>query len=1027
MNTQHIPLARKEDNESAEGFLKISWVKRLRSQPVIVAVFISRAELESDPWSVLVKRFESIKNTSEAHHCKVIAVVVNDRMEELPTDVLSTFKSRFSLDEKSLFTLLAIKVDPNDPSLIQLANNELKSIGHVFLENSWALHQTHVQRILLKSSQKVSPSTRLSSWENTKLGFLAEVRQEWTTAVGQYTTAYTHLLEALRTRRFQSAFYIECLSVAEVLIMRICTLLMHQQRSEDAWKHFQIHLTKLRRTPPDGLTVGLKAFFLGWLSHQYLIMLDIVELRNGDHNTLLSASIVSNRHLVNLYYYAAEAAVQQRRHVSFALTKLSSGQGPVPSPTHWGQFECPVEELDDCLLALEAQKDLLKTSVSLLELTLEYVKRCRCGRREAQVSMMLAEERLASGEVDSAKELLLKAADVYRRDGWTLLLSRALKLLIEISQEASWEKIVYSFELATMEDISENEERRKFADSAIESLLSNQTSSCGSEITEESSTETPVFKGELKNLSWGSILEVVCGFQSPKATETGNLRFGVAIKNKLPVDLPLSGLSLHLVEQGIQDRILPWTPAPSTPLVSNEWNLHTLEFTPLVHGAISVKSVEILFGSQSTLLWNLPVTNELILGDREDPWRGGTQITPGLHSAHVTHVGAAPALNVICPSEAYLGEEIPITVQITSVQDNCKVEKLFMELSTGVSEVQVKWKETNSPVVEIQDLKIMKNEIWTQQHFIKINFPTKMVIQVKMKLNSEFEVVEKLEFEIKEPFVIQCQVFGPPLTYLYIPKTGVDALTGSENPLSVKAAAELPDSSINLPEDQDSFLKVSIKSKADCEMIIRGIEYSCSQASDIQITEVTGPKTEIQMHKNDVSTVLLKIKTGAAFDTLVALSAGLTWSRVQKGKLKSVVGSEEDMITDDQRPLVDCRSSYSMLNFHVKKPMLSASLQPQCTANTGIPFPYKLHLTNSTNLPQELNIVIAEAPGCLFCGDRKTRVLIHSKETTQLQWECVAHISGNVKLPKALISSTRLDCSVEIEGIEIYVKPPVLM
>lgn len=70
---------------------------------------------------------------------------------------------------RSLFTLLAIKVDPNDPSLIQLANNELKSIGHVFLENSWALHQSHVQRILLKSSQKVSPSTRISSWENAKV------------------------------------------------------------------------------------------------------------------------------------------------------------------------------------------------------------------------------------------------------------------------------------------------------------------------------------------------------------------------------------------------------------------------------------------------------------------------------------------------------------------------------------------------------------------------------------------------------------------------------------------------------------------------------------------------------------------------------------------------------------------------------------------------------------------------------------------------------------------------------------------
>jgi len=85
------------------------------------------------------------------------------------TSVTIFKKSEMRFASRSLFTLLAIKVDPNDPSLIQLANNELKSIGHVFLENSWALHQSHVQRILLKSSQKVSPSTRISSWENAKV------------------------------------------------------------------------------------------------------------------------------------------------------------------------------------------------------------------------------------------------------------------------------------------------------------------------------------------------------------------------------------------------------------------------------------------------------------------------------------------------------------------------------------------------------------------------------------------------------------------------------------------------------------------------------------------------------------------------------------------------------------------------------------------------------------------------------------------------------------------------------------------
>lgn len=138
----------------------------------------------------------------------------------------------------------------------------------------------------------------------------------------------------------------------------------------------------------------------------------------------------------------------------------------------------------------------------------------------------------------------------------------------------------------------------------------------------------------------------MCGFESAKERENGDLCFGVAVKNHLPVDLPITRISIYLTEGTSQDRILPFTESQSMCFLSNEWNLHTLEFTPSIHGEIAVKCVEIVFGSGSSLIWNLPLPNAgLHPSENEDPWKG-TQITPGKHCKHVTFVGAPPTLKV---------------------------------------------------------------------------------------------------------------------------------------------------------------------------------------------------------------------------------------------------------------------------------------------------------------------------------------------------------------------------------------------
>ena len=172
----------------------------------------------------------------------------------------------------------------------------------------------------------------------------------------------------------------------------------------------------------------MHSFFLGWLSRQYEIMLEIVNQRTGTHPSLLSVSIISSRHVANLYFYAAEAALRQRRHVDALLKQLASTKLPVydfvvPS-RYWGQFKLksddtfkpvPEDVLDDYLLAVESNKDLQEQSISLLQTCLSHLRQAKCVRKAAHVSALLAEEQLAAGEVHVAHENLLKVADIYRK------------------------------------------------------------------------------------------------------------------------------------------------------------------------------------------------------------------------------------------------------------------------------------------------------------------------------------------------------------------------------------------------------------------------------------------------------------------------------------------------------------------------------------------------------------------------------------------------------------------------------------
>lgn len=184
------------------------------------------------------------------------------------------------------------------------------------------------------------------------------------------------------------------------------------------------------------------------------------------------------------------------------------------------------------------------------------------------------------------------------------------------------------------------------------------------------------------------------------------------------------------------------------------------------------------------------------------------------------------------------------------------------------------------------------------------------------------------------------------------------------------------------------------------------------------------------MSEGDVHSLIYKLKPKSPFDKSYASSLLLTWRRREQMPMKRISGSlsEEAALNEAAGSVASCEAQ-TLCRLHsliTQKPLLSAKCQPPGTVHTGAPFPYILHISNETTLPEEFEISVTEAPGCLFGGDRSNQVIIAPNEHKRIRWECVAHASGNMRLPRITITSPRLKVFVEMDGIEIFVEPPLL-
>lgn len=106
-----------------------------------------------------------------------------------------------------------------------------------------------------------------------------------------------------------------------------------------------------------------------------------------------------------------------------------------------------------------------------------------------------------------------------------------------------------------------------------------------------------------------------------------------------------------------------------------------------------------------------------------------------------------------------------------------------------------------------------------------------------------------------------------------------------------------------------------------------------------------------------------------------------------------------------------------------QKTLISVVASVPSSAIAGTPFPYHLNVSNSTSLPEDLQLWVHDADGCLYAGESKSKTVVLPYQSEDLTLEVLPMRAGMVKLPNVKITSPRMNCWVDVEGSELFVMP----
>ncbi|XP_061402767.1 trafficking protein particle complex subunit 11-like [Musca vetustissima] len=435
-NNYEFPVAKPKRNSyewyHPKGILKRNWMlKHLHVLPSVVVLF-QDIEWNDSQWTEkqlqCVAALQTLKNALQERNTRICLVLLQKSPplppgeDMLASERAASLTTACGINSKMLFIL------PHSEHLM----GYVLRLESAFVDMAQSYYTLMSKRIRTHRDQLTAAHTTLKIRHQFKLGFVAEMRQDFSTALKHYTQSYTTLDEI----RINDGNNLEIKTIAGFLNYKICRLMFKLKVPRDSINHFISHIDKYKNR------VGYKDLIFehyAWLSTQHFVFAELFceAIKNG-------LPALQTQH-PGIYFHKAAEYTQKRKEAFLQCTGPSTPTEPANNFNGQGSSNItslyteyfgirslksgePITEQQINSMIKENEKLFNHSSsiINLLSLAMAQFKIYKCLRFRKKLAIDMADEYFKSGDHGKALTLYSLMLPDYRQDRWGSLFSDVL-------------------------------------------------------------------------------------------------------------------------------------------------------------------------------------------------------------------------------------------------------------------------------------------------------------------------------------------------------------------------------------------------------------------------------------------------------------------------------------------------------------------------------------------------------------------------------------------------------------------------
>ena len=752
-------------------------------------------------------------------------------------------------------------------------------------------------------------------------------------------------------RRWQRWY--ERLLVAERVHYKCATLLLHTGAVPEAVMQLHRHTAHHRRAPP-GLPTGLHVALWGFLERQFSTFADL----------LMSPPLNQTERPAALFAAAAYAGLRRRQaYTTYTGDAESVTPPPVTPGPYVGQFlrEGSLGLTDVEFTAWLASKELPgeygSSNMALLTRSHALFKRHQAPRTLMALLLQMADEHLCAGDPESAQREASTAETSRARQGWPTLHAQALATLRECARRLS---------------LHEQHREWSFALGCIPSARDVPLAESVAVLSSAMATLGSMEEGKRLELP-DTAVACIAGFSAATVKPGDGLRLVAALR--LRAHLPAAKLRVAGMLAGQAVTLAPVV----APRHRHGWQVFQADVVAPESGILSATSLAVEMDDHLAIHFPLAASTEADVLPPAHPLAAGAMLVlqagglPGLTRTVAAAIPPSATLHIKSPTQqAFVGQLFPVDVKVSAADDVLHDAALRIQRVDVAAEVFTRGGD-GALVPAHKDLplaNVSPGQHVTRTFLLRWAEPcAAQTLTVQLVCHTALGVASSLDGaaplpDVRDPFTLSA------------------TFSGAQGQHSLSPAGSTVAEAV-LPHDEAVLLVVHAVAGGDLAVhqfeLLAGPGWTARPLAPLQETTA--------LRAGDVLTMALQVTGVTAVTGQSPGSVAITWSPADcadGGESKTVTKLELPPVAVEEAPV------------HVRL------VWPQQVV-VGKPAAVGVQVENTTPLTQDVELVLSDAPGFVFAGDRKNTISVLPRCTAEVRHVFVPHSVGWQHAPELAV------------------------